>query len=226
MTPKKDPKDKGKEKNKDKDSGVAEGLSRPKRTFDAVKEDLIAAAAGAPISAVPKNLESGTTGSPARKKRKSLEDEPASTTTEKPAVRFNVQETEKAKVARDDDPFAPSKPSTPAPTPAQASKITTTTPTESDAMDVDAEADDVDMPNIGMKDFLSMIGISFMDGITSTRHRRQTGAILGLAVDMPEEEISIADQITGQLTIRPFLELYEHVSLFCHWKRNGEWIGD
>ncbi|KAK6347218.1 hypothetical protein TWF696_007291 [Orbilia brochopaga] len=187
MTPKKD--------GRDALAGI-EGSARPKRTFDSVKGDLIAAA-----SAAPKNLEQGLTGSPARKKRKSLEEEPAPV--EKPSVRFNVQESQKPDAATPDDPFAPSKPTT---------TTTTAAPTQSEqeeSMDVDGE--EVDVPNMAMKDFLGMIGISFLDGITSTRHRRQTGAILGLGVEMPDEEISIADQINGQLTIRPFLELYEHL---------------
>ncbi|KAF3909232.1 hypothetical protein ABW20_dc0103757 [Dactylellina cionopaga] len=190
MTPKKDMKEK-----------IAEGsVGRPKRSFDSVKGDLMAAAAEA--SAVPKNLEQGSTGSPARKKRRSLEDQPG----DKPSVRFEVQEPEKAKtVPGDEDPFASSKPTAPIPIVAPAES-------EADsAMDMDIDADEIDVPKMAMKDFLSMIRISFMDGITSTRHRRQTGAILSLGVEMPDEEISIADQINGQLTIRPFLELYEHL---------------
>ncbi|KAF3909715.1 hypothetical protein AA313_de0209047 [Arthrobotrys entomopaga] len=209
MTPKK--------KDGDGKAGAEEASARPKRTFDAVKENLMAAAAEASVSAVPKNLEQGVTGSPARKKRKSLEEQPEpSTSAEKPVVRFNVLEAEnKDKPIRDEDVFGPSKPTTPATAKKQATLIIPPPSTpfaESEAMEVDGEADNsVDVPNIGMKDFLSMIGISFMDGITSTRHRRQTGAILGLGVEMPDEEISIADQINGQLTIRPFLELYEHL---------------
>ncbi|KAF3918276.1 hypothetical protein ABW21_db0202783 [Orbilia brochopaga] len=188
MTPKKDARD---------TLAGLEGSVRPKRTFDSVKGDLIAAA-----SAAPKNLEQGVTGSPARKKRKSLEEEPAPV--EKPSVRFNVQESQKPNTAAHDDPFAPTK------APAVTVTATATEQGEQDvSMDVDGE--EVDVPNMAMKDFLGMIGISFLDGITSTRHRRQTGAILGLGVEMPDEEISIADQINGQLTIRPFLELYEHL---------------
>ncbi|KAJ6256743.1 hypothetical protein Dda_8610 [Drechslerella dactyloides] len=187
MTPKKD--------GRDNLAGL-EGSVRPKRTFDAVKGDLIAAA-----SVAPKSLKQGLTGSPARKKRKSLEEEPAPV--EKPAVRFNVQEPQNSNAATQDDPFASSKP------PVASTKAPSAQAEREEDMEVDNE--DVEVPNMAMKDFLGMIGISFLDGITSTRHRRQTGAILGLGVEMPDEEISIADQINGQLTIRPFLELYEHL---------------
>ncbi|KAF3936615.1 hypothetical protein ABW19_dt0209734 [Dactylella cylindrospora] len=192
MTPKKDI--------REKEALISiEGSARPKRTFGAVKGDLIAAA-----SAVPKNLEQGPSGSPARKKRRSLEDQPPAG--EKSSVRFNVPEATKSQTPRkDDELFAPIKPTTPAPV-KPAKELAQESP-----MDLDGEAEEPDIPNMAMKDFLGMIGISFMDGITSTRHRRQTGAILGLGVDMPDEEISIADQINGQLTIRPFLELYEHL---------------
>ncbi|KAK6349207.1 hypothetical protein TWF730_009958 [Orbilia blumenaviensis] len=181
-------------------------VGRPKRSFDAVKGDLMAAAAGG------SSLEIGPSGSPARKKRRSLEEQPVPATTpavaEKPSVRFEVQETPKEK--KDEDVFGPSRAintpakAAPPPPPVQAEPES--------AMDVDNdEEDEVNVPNMAMKDFLSMIGISFLDGITSTKHRRQTGAILGLGVEMNDEEVSIGDQINGQLTIRPFLELYEHL---------------
>ncbi|KAF3190354.1 hypothetical protein TWF225_002118 [Orbilia oligospora] len=180
-------------------------VGRPKRSFDAVKGDLMAAAAEA------SSLEAGPSGSPARKKRRSLEEQPTpvpATTpaAEKPSVRFEVQEAPKER-KKDEDVFGPSRavitPAKSAPPPQ--------VDTES-AMDLDTqEEDEADVPNMPMKEFLSMIGISFLDGITSTKHRRQTGAILGLGVEMNDEEVSIGDQINGQLTIRPFLELYEHL---------------
>ncbi|EPS42075.1 hypothetical protein H072_3814 [Dactylellina haptotyla CBS 200.50] len=204
MTPKKS--DKEKEQEKGGNEKLGESSGRPKRTFDAVKEDLKAAA-----WPTPKNLQEVATGSPARKKRRSLEDQTAPPTpVEKPAVRFNVKEVEKSKAVQDDDVFAPSKPNTPV-VAKKATLISLAASTDSESMDVDTDADDADVPKMAMKEFLNMVGISFMDGITSTRHRRQTGAILGLGVEMPDEEISIADQINGQLTIRPFLELYEHL---------------
>ncbi|KAF3310463.1 hypothetical protein TWF173_009464 [Orbilia oligospora] len=183
----------------------AGSVGRPKRSFDAVKGDLMAAAAEA------SSLEPGPSGSPARKKRRSLEEQPTpvSATTpaaEKPSVRFEVQEAPKEK-KKDEDVFGPSRavitPAKSAPPPRVDSDS---------AMDLDnQEEDEADVPNMPMKEFLSMIGISFLDGITSTKHRRQTGAILGLGVEMNDEEVSIGDQINGQLTIRPFLELYEHL---------------
>ncbi|KAK6333151.1 hypothetical protein TWF718_010974 [Orbilia javanica] len=178
-------------------------VGRPKRSFDSVKGDLMAAAAEA------SNLEAGPSGSPARKKRRSLEEQPLSVPTsantpaaEKPSVRFEVQEAPKEK-KKDEDVFGPSRAII---TPAKSAPP----PQAESAMDVDRE-DEADVPNMPMKEFLSMIGISFLDGITSTKHRRQTGAILGLGVEMNDEEVSIGDQINGQLTIRPFLELYEHL---------------
>ncbi|KAK6527117.1 hypothetical protein TWF281_010309 [Arthrobotrys megalospora] len=190
--------------------GIPTGsVGRPKRSFDAVKGDLMAAAAEA-----GSNLEPGPSGSPARKKRRSLEDQPVPapattpTAVEKPSVRFEVQEPAKEK-KKDEDVFGPSKA---IPTPAKATPTPVVQIETQPAMDVDHEDDDeVDVPTMAMKDFLSMIGISFLDGITSTKHRRQTGAILGLGVEMNDEEVSIGDQINGQLTIRPFLELYEHL---------------
>ncbi|RVD86288.1 uncharacterized protein DFL_004572 [Arthrobotrys flagrans] len=180
-------------------------VGRPKRSFDSVKGDLMAAAAEA------SSLEAGPSGSPARKKRRSLEEQPApvpATTpaAEKPSVRFEVQEVPKEK-KKDGDVFGPSKAVI---TPAKAAP-----PPRIDnepAMDVDNKEEvEAEVPKMPMKEFLSLIGISFLDGITSTKHRRQTGAILGLGVEMNDEEVSIGDQINGQLTIRPFLELYEHL---------------
>ncbi|EWC44664.1 hypothetical protein DRE_06560 [Drechslerella stenobrocha 248] len=187
MTPMKD--------GREKDPMSLERSARPKRTFDAVRGDLIAAAS----STTTKDTEEGLTGSPARKKRKSLEDQPE-VATEKPAVRFNV-EARKPEPAKNDDPFTSMKPAAPAPEQAN----------EAPEANMDVDGVDATTPNLAMKDFLGMIGISFMDGITSTRHRRQTGAILGLGMELPDEDIPIADQINGQLTIRPFLELYEHL---------------